>query len=220
MRAAAVPSKGGEDAAIKEAIHIFKGYQRRMKEDTQFAALGYQDRFDYIMKQHVDFTRSFPVVVRIICTVGLFHPKALKLYISKCQAKKADTDEAFAERQADYVKYVYMYSFKGMARNKLQAIWRDTKESILEEMKHHKKSLEAIQKRREAAKSDNLQIRRNRLRTMLAAKKRYDSLPEDKKYTRGFYPARDGVKPPPIAGPAAEKEITELESSETLRAIQ
>ena len=65
------------------------------------------------------------------------------------------TDEEYCERQADYVKYVWMYSNNHLSTKKLNTIWQQTKDALMEELSTRKRETEAIKNMREKNKNDN-----------------------------------------------------------------
>jgi hypothetical protein len=152
------------DEAIREGAAIYRDHQRRCRDDEVFKALGHQAKYEYYMKSNIDFARQYPIILRHIASFGMFHPKAVSMYIKKCHASPIKTDEDFAERQADYVKYLYMSLGNHMPRDQLNGVWRKTKEHVLAEMKAGRAKNDASKKRRTSAAPTNIQSRRDRLK--------------------------------------------------------
>ena len=155
-----------------EGAAIFRDFKRRMKEDKKFHDLDHQAKFEYYMKNNVDFARQYPLVLRNMVSYGMFDTKSVGMYLRKCYTCQTKTDEDFAERQADYVKYLYMNCGTRVPKQQLHAVWDDTRTSILEELKEGRAKNEAVKKRRTEAAPTNLQARRDRIKWI--AKKQVD----------------------------------------------
>lgn len=155
------------ERVINEANIIYGDYKRRMKDDEQFSNLSHQAKYEYYMKIYIDFARQNPIILRYIASFGMHSPKAIKMYLKKCYNTKLDTDEAFAERQADFVKYLYMDIQKHMDMNKAHEIWRHTKDHILAEIQINKKEMEKIKTQRGKNKEYNDIARRENVKHLI-----------------------------------------------------
>ena len=139
---------------IEEGTAIFKDYQRRMKTDNDFATLEFQGKYEFLKKVYLDYTRQNPLIVRFI-SLGLYHPKAVERFMKKCQTCPPRNDEQYCERQADYVKYIYMNKREKYSTEFLNSMWRSTKEGLMAEIKANKERHAEIKKRRAENKDNN-----------------------------------------------------------------
>jgi hypothetical protein len=152
---------------VQEADKIYADYLKRITNDSQFIALSSQARYEFYMKSNIDFARQNPIILRHIAGFGLHSAKAIRLYMKKCYNTAITSNESFAERQADFVKYLYMYNGKHMSQDKLHDIWAQTKSHILEELENNKKELDAVKEKREKNKETNLAERREIIKRAL-----------------------------------------------------
>lgn len=156
------------DPIVKEANAIWSDYKKRIKEDNQFASLGPQPRFEYYMKRYIDFTRQWVIIVRHIASYGMYNEKAARLYINKCIVNPFKNEEEYCERQADYVKYLYMFGKGHYPANKLKDIWDNTKKCFMEELALSKSENDIIKNRRKNNKIANDITRRENLKKLIA----------------------------------------------------
>jgi len=159
------------DPIVNEAAIIFSDYTKRMRGDTQFQNLCKQSRFEYYMKRYIDFARQYPIILRHIACFGMYSEKAIRLYMKKCYNTQMDTDEEFCERQADFVKYLYMFTGKHCSQNKLNSVWAHTKKHLMEELEANKKERQVIKDRREKNKDTNNIERRDNVKRILDMRK-------------------------------------------------
>lgn len=156
------------NAIAKEAGAIWMDYQKRSKEDSQFNKMNPQSKFEYYMKMFIDFTRQWTIVTRHIASYGMYNEKAVRLYVNKCITMPYKTEEEFCERQADYVKYLYMYGKNHYPSNKLKEIWTTTKKCLMEELESSRSENEIIKNRRKKNKITNDIARRDNLKQVVS----------------------------------------------------
>ena len=94
---------------LEDADTIFKDYKTRLK-DTNFNTISPETRLSFYQKKYPQFTLSFPIVIRYLIQFGMYKPKAFSRYIKKLQNKPYKSELEYCERQADYVKFLYMES--------------------------------------------------------------------------------------------------------------
>ena len=155
------------DNVISEGKKIFRDYKKRIKNDKEFQKLSHQARYEYYMKMHTDFARQQPLILRHIASFGMFNEKAVELYFKKCFSKQTESDEEYCERQADYVKFLYMYSGKHVPQNKLNEIWEHTKKHMMDELKASAKEKKMIKEQREKNKAANDIARRENVKRLI-----------------------------------------------------
>lgn len=166
-RQKAISEEKSIDPIVKEANKIYADYVKRMKNDSQFQGLSGQARFEYYMKIYIDFARQYPIILRHIASFGMHSEKAIRLYMKKCYNTQTDTDEQYCERQADFVKYLYMYSGRRCTQNKLNDVWTHTKKHLMDELAASKKERSIIKERREKNKDSNDIERRANVKRLL-----------------------------------------------------
>lgn len=155
------------DDVIAEGRKIYNDYRERVKNDEQFKSLSHQARYEYYMKMNIDFARQHPLILRHIASYGMFSEKAIKLYFQKCFRNNTTSDEEYCERQADFVKYTYMYSGKHVPQNKLNEIWAHTKKHMMDELEATAKEKIMIKEQREKNKVSNDIARRENVRNLI-----------------------------------------------------
>jgi hypothetical protein len=166
-------NKGDEEkniiinAVVKEASTMWIDYKKRIKDDSLFNDMSPQSRFEYYMKTYIDFTRQWAIITRHISSYGMYNEKAVRLYVNKCITMPYKTDEEYCERQADYVKYLYMYSKNHFPTNKLKEIWTNTKKCLMEELKSSREENEIIKNRRKKNKICNDITRRENIKHII-----------------------------------------------------
>jgi gas vesicle protein len=94
---------------------------------------------------------------------GQFHPKAMRQYINKLKVKPYKTEEEYCERNADYIKYIYMNTCAHHNHKEAAQLWADTKRSLMNELKEFKDNLDKHRKQSEDMKALNAQERRDEL---------------------------------------------------------
>lgn len=155
------------DNVIDEGKKIYSDYCKRVKNDEQFKSLSHQARYEYYMKMNIDFARQHPLILRHIASYGMFSAKAIKLYFQKCFRNNTNSDEEYCERQADFVKYNYMYSGKHVPQNKLNEIWAQTKKHMMDELEATAKEKKMIKEQREKNKNSNDIVRRENVKRLI-----------------------------------------------------
>jgi hypothetical protein len=159
------------DIIVKEANIIYSDYMKRMRNDTQFQCLSKQSRFEYYMKKYIDFARQYPIILRHIASYGMHSEKAIRLYMKKCYNQQIYTDEEYCERQADFVKYLYMHKGNHCSQEKLGLVWTHTKKHLMDEIAANKKERDVIKKRREKNKESNNIERRENVKRIIELRK-------------------------------------------------
>ena len=138
---------------------IYCDWLKRNENDSVFRDLAYQPKYEYYMKMYTDFARQYPIIMRYLASFGMYSSKAVRQYLKKCNITVIQTDEDYAERQADFVKYLYMDLRPHMDRRKLNTIWQQVKNEILSELKTRKAELKKIKDVREKNKDSNASLR-------------------------------------------------------------
>jgi hypothetical protein len=98
--------------------------------------------------------------------MGMFSEKANFLYFKQCYSHTIMCDEDWAERQADFVKYLYHMctEFRGKMLDK---IWRETKQLMMEELNNLAEEKKRIQEERARKTDENETIKREAVKAGL-----------------------------------------------------
>jgi hypothetical protein len=158
------PVRHGTENDIKEATDIYRDFLNRVKTDPEFVKLGPNDKITYYHRNSPTIVGKFPVVFRYMMETGQFHPKALKMYFDKLKAKPYKSEEEYCERNADYIKYLYMQTHAHYNRKEANQLWADAKKSLLEELQEFKDRLDTHRKNAEDMKNVNAYERREELK--------------------------------------------------------
>jgi hypothetical protein len=155
---------------ISDAKKIWKDYKKRMKEDSAFKSLNDEDRLIFYQTNYKEFNMNFPIVIRYMAQLDQFHIKAFEKYVKKMQKHPYRSEEEYCERQADYVKYLYMelspkYDMKIACEKQKNAA-----KMLKQEIKAFKEAEEIVKKKLEKNNEVNSDERRKELKKLLAEK--------------------------------------------------
>lgn len=68
---------------------------------------GANDLMAQLRREHPEFCTSYPVVMRYMAEMQVFHPAALSKYLLKISERPWRSEEEYLESQADYVALLY-----------------------------------------------------------------------------------------------------------------
>ena len=161
------PIQHGCDNDIKEAINLYKDFNNRSRQDPDFVKLSANDKLMYYHRNSANIVKKFPIIFRYMCETGQFHPSAMRQYIDKLKVKPYKTEEEYCERNADYVKFLYIATHAHYSLKEANKLWSDAKRALTEELADFKKRLDDIKKENEDMKSVNAYERRAELKKHL-----------------------------------------------------
>lgn len=161
-------TQSGDDSQyIKDAESIWADFKKRMKSDSKFAEMNIDEQLDYYQKQHHNFTMTFPIVLRYMIQLRLYSKKAFVKYLKKLRANPYKSELEYCERQADYVKYLYMEVSGTHNMKEAQDKWQQTYDMLAEEVEIFKKANEKVKQKLEKNNNQNNIEKREELKKAL-----------------------------------------------------
>lgn len=157
------PVRHGTEQDIKDAINVYNDFVHRMKSDPEFVKLSSHDKIAYYHRNASDVVKKFPIIFRYMIETGQFHTKAMKQFIDKLKIKPYKTEEEYCERNADYIKYLYMCTHAHYNLKEAKQLWADTRIALLNEIKEFKEKLDDHRKKTDDMKTVNAYERKQEL---------------------------------------------------------
>ena len=154
------------DQYLEDANIIFKDYKNRLN-DSSFCDLTPDEKLAYYQKKYSQFTMSFPIVLRYLIQFGMYKPKAFSRYIKKLQNKPYKSELEYCERQADYVKYLYMETNQHYNQQEIKELWTEVYNSLVKEIELFKQAEKTVKEKHEKNNIKNLEERRKELMKMI-----------------------------------------------------
>ena len=152
---------------IEDANHIWKDFIKRDREDVKFAELNCDKQLEYYQDKFHRFTMTFPIVLRYMIQMKQYRQKAFEKYIKKLRAKPYRSELEYCERQADYVKYLFMEINKSYTMTDAKAVWTRAYNMLAREVEIFKKANEDVKQRMGVDKARHSQERRAELKRFL-----------------------------------------------------
>jgi len=146
---------------------MYRDFSQRCKNDAEFVKLNTRDKFAYYHRNSPNVVNKFPVIIRYMIETGQFHPKAMRQYIKKLKASPYKTEEEYCERNADYIKYLYMNTHVRYDTKEANRLWTDSKLMLMDELKDFKDRLDEHRKKTEDMKAVNAYERREELKNQI-----------------------------------------------------
>ena len=143
------------EAYVNDAERIFNDFKHRLKTDSKFSSLNIDEQLDYYQKQHHNFAMSFPITLRYMIQLRQYNKKAFTKFIKKMHSKPYKSELEYCERQADYVKYLYMETSGDHNMKKAQEVWKNTYDMLAAEVEMFKKTEEKVKKKMEKNNNQN-----------------------------------------------------------------
>jgi alpha-galactosidase/6-phospho-beta-glucosidase family protein len=117
---------------VEDAEKIWKDFKQRCK-DPSFATLTGDMRVDFYQKNHMEFARLFPIVLRYMVQFGVFKTKCFKQLIERMRKHPYRSKDEFCERQADYVKYLCLECKERCSIKDANIVWKQVYDSLKKE---------------------------------------------------------------------------------------
>ena len=151
------------DTYLADAKSIYNDLKQQELKYS-FKTMDPAKKLDYFQKKYRKFATSFPITLRYMVQLGLYHQEAFRKFIKKMMARPYRSEEEYCERQADYVRY--LYTELGMTRDHkhAQAIWKETHDKLLEEVAIFREANEKVKKKTEKNNEINSIQRREELK--------------------------------------------------------
>lgn len=155
------------DAYKDDANTIYSDFRTKLRMDEQFRALDSVQQLSHIQKKYPQFAKTFPIVLRYMVQMQKFSSRAFERFIKKMKTKPYRSEEEFCERQADYVKYLFIETSHSHNTEDAKKVWTRTYETLLKEVKAFKQAEEQIKKKLDKTKQINSKERRHELKQLL-----------------------------------------------------
>lgn len=151
---------------VSDAKKIWKDFKLRSKT-TDFKALTTDQQLDFYQKNYHQFTMNFPLVLRYMIQMNQFNSKAFTRYVTKMQSNPYRSEEEYCERQANYVKFLYMELSNTRNMKSAQKVWQEAKDMLMDEVKVFKDTEKKIKEKLEKNKKKSSMEKRKELKRLL-----------------------------------------------------
>jgi hypothetical protein len=150
----------------KDAKNIWDDLHTRFK-NKKFKELGVEEQLVFYQKQHQRFATTFPIVLRYMVQLRLYHEKAFIKFIKRMQSRPYHSKLEFCERQADYVKYLYRELYNHYSEKDCQEVWTQTYDALKKEVEMFEDAEKKVKLKLDKNNSINNTEKRNELKKML-----------------------------------------------------
>jgi hypothetical protein len=154
------------DSYIDDAKRIWNEYKTKMG-DSKFKKLDSEIQLSYFQKNNPSFAKNFSIVLRYMIQLQKYHPKAFKKFILKMQRHPYRTKLEYCERQADYVKYLYMETTPRYSAKDANAIWTNAYDILKKEVEVFDQAEKAVKEKLAKNNKSNSIERREELKKLL-----------------------------------------------------
>ena len=161
------------DECIAVGNEIWKNFKTDLKKNTDNRVYR-EKQLSYFQSKYKDFSIKFPIQLRYMIMFSEYHPEAFKLYLKKLNTCYYKTKEEWCERQADYIKYLYMKLRRNYNSNQLSVVWNDTKKKLVKEFDDFETSYKEKEIQLEEEKKKISEARRQELKTFLLNKSKQE----------------------------------------------
>lgn len=155
------------DTYVGDAESIWADFKERYTNDKTFRELTVEEQLEFYQKNYHTFTMTFPIVLRYMIQLRQYHKKAFIKFIKKLEAAPYRSELEYCERQADYVKYLYLELTSSHNMKDAQEIWKNAYDMLVKEVDVFKKAEETVKKKLEKNNDQNSLEKRNELKAML-----------------------------------------------------
>lgn len=154
------------DTYIKDADSIWSDFKHRLKDNT-FNKLTPDEQLEFYQKNHHQFTMTFPIVLRYMIQLRQYSKKAFTRFVKKLQMNPYHSELEYCERQADYVKYLFIELSPSHNMKEAQKVWDDTYKMLTKEVEVFKKAEERVKDKMQKNDNINNLEKRNELKKLL-----------------------------------------------------
>ena len=152
---------------LKDAEVIWSDFNNRLKNDKDFVKLNPDERLEFYQKNNSNFTMNFPIVLRYMIQLGQFSKKAFSRFIKKLLNNPYRSELEYCERQADYVKYLFMELSPSHNMKEAQEIWKKSYDMLAKEVEIFKQAEETVKEKMEKNNNQNNLEKREELKKLL-----------------------------------------------------
>jgi hypothetical protein len=97
-------------------------------------------------KEHNNFCQSYPIVLRYMCEMREFNPKAFRRYLMKLEKHPWKTEEEYLDSQADYVVMLYQATHPRWNKTDVNRLKTNIRNLLQSEHKQFKQNYDNILK--------------------------------------------------------------------------
>lgn len=126
---------------FKEVKQLYK--QKEWNEKKESDKMSHFRGMDVLF---ADFMNKFKIVSRYMILYKEYSTKVFERYLRKLKNIGYKSPEQYAEREADYVKWLYMHYNPHLQLNLYQEVWTKTKKSLMSEKDEFKKMYDQAEK--------------------------------------------------------------------------
>ena len=141
---------------LNEARSMWSKCKRRFKAEKM--AAGDAAAADRLMtdlrREHKEFCTSYPIVMRYMAEMQVFHPEAFRKYLVKIAANPWKTEGEYLDSQADYIVLLYKETHKrwnatevNALRNNVRSILQNEHDAVKKYHEDFTKEVESEEKR-------------------------------------------------------------------------
>jgi hypothetical protein len=155
---------------LRDADEIWSDFNLRSK-NSDFEQMDTNGIIEFYQKRNEKFAMTFPIVLRYMVQLNQYNRKAFERFIKKLTSNPYRTEMEYCERQADYIKYLYMEQNTHYKIKNAQVIWQQAYDMLAEEVKMFKEADKIVKQKLENSNNKNRLERREELREFLKTNK-------------------------------------------------
>lgn len=130
------------DDIVREANTIWKKVK---SQDIDIRDVDATENYtNQLRKEHPEFAKAYPIVLRYMCQMREYKGSALKKYLQKIQAKPYTNEEEYLESQVDYVEILYKATHNKWNRTEIVNLRKNIRNILTTEHKDFKKKIKRI----------------------------------------------------------------------------
>ena len=154
---------------VNDAETIWNDFKKRRLE-RKFQRLTDDEKLDFYQNKYNQFAMTFPIVLRYMVQLRQYNKKAFVKFVTRLTNYPYKSELEYCERQADYVKYLFMETSKSHNMRDAQSIWQNTYDMLAKEVKMFKDAEAVVKSRNAATALKNKGELRAELKELLNAK--------------------------------------------------
>lgn len=157
-----VTERSGEKSiefVVNEAVNIFKDIKSRGNRSKKTL----DQLFDIYAKKYTDFSKTYPLVLRLMIAELSFSKKVFEKYLDKVSKNKWKNQDEFLESQVDYACMLFRHQNPKVQQNVLQNYRKSMMNGMTKERDDFKKKFEKGMDDFEQLERDNAKERREEL---------------------------------------------------------
>lgn len=152
---------------VRDANTIWSDFSHKIKNNSAFKKLSSDEQLEFYQKNHKNFAMTFPIVLRYMIQLKRYNQKAFVRFVKKLTSCPYRSELEYCERQADYIKYLFMETSPSHNMKDAQLIWQNAYDMLAKEVEVFKEAQETVKKKMEEDKIKNNAEKRNELKKVL-----------------------------------------------------